>query len=310
MKVGIIVLKKIVLAGGSGRIGQSLAAFLINKGFSVTVLTRGHTRVEEGVRYVHWDARTLGEWKKELDGSYALVNLTGKSIYCIHTERNKKEMIRSRYYSVRVLQKALETCEQPPQAFVQAGSIAVYGDTHHMCIEDSPHGEGFLVKMCELWEKAFFAVSLANTRQVMLRMGTVLQTEGGTLKMLEQLVNYRVGGKIGSGMQYISWIHIDDVHKLFLRAIEDQSMGGIYNAVSPQPVTNKLFMEKLRKAMRKSWGIQVPAPIASLGSYLLAGIEPDLFLKSQNALPYKLIDEGYTFQFNHLEAALSDLIKK
>ncbi|WP_158738261.1 TIGR01777 family oxidoreductase [Alteribacillus sp. YIM 98480] len=300
--------KKIVLPGGSGFLGQSLALFLLNKGYDVTILTRGHSRVENSIRYVHWDGRTMGEWAKELDGCYAVVNFTGKSVNCIYTEENKKEIIRSRYYSVRILQKAIQTCEQPPQAFVQAGSLAIFGNTRDVCTENSPHGEGFSVKVCQLWEKAFFAASLPHTRQAMLRIGFALGRDGGALEPLKKLVKYNLGGKVGPGNQYISWLHIDDLNSMFLKAIEDKSMGGIYNATGPQPVTNKEFMKTLRKVLNKGWAPPAPTPLVWAGAYVVMGTEPSLALTGRNALPQKLIDEGFTFQYNNLKTALSDLL--
>ncbi|MFB4162460.1 TIGR01777 family oxidoreductase [Alteribacillus sp. JSM 102045] len=300
--------KKIVLPGGSGFLGQSLASFLLKKGYDVTILTRGKSRVQNSIRYVHWDGRTLGEWAKELDGCYAVVNFTGKSVNCIYTEENKKEIIRSRYYSVRILQKAILSCEQPPRAFVQAGSLAIFGNTRDVCIENSPHGEGFSVKVCQLWEKAFFVTSLPHTRQVMLRIGFALGRDGGALEPLKKLAKYNLGGKVGPGNQYISWVHIDDLNNMFLKAIEDQSMGGIYNATGPQPVTNKSFMKTLRKVMDKGWAPPAPTPLVWAGAYIVMGTEPSLALTGRNALPEKLIDEGFTFHYNNLEAALRDLL--
>lgn len=304
--------KKIILAGGSGFLGEALASFLADKGHEVVILTRRSSRPGENraqVRYVRWDAASLGEWTSELEGSGALVNFTGKSVNCIYTKKNRDEIIRSRLDSVHVLAEAIRSCSNPPGVFVQAGSLAIYGDTRQLCDENAPHGEGFSVEVCQLWEKAFFDADLPKTRKVLLRIGFALGKNGGALEPLMNLAKYNLGGTVGSGRQYISWLHIDDLNAMIMAAIENEQLQGVYNATGPAPVTNKEFMKTLRTVLNKGWAPPAPAPLVWLGAYLFMRTEPSLALTGRNCVPKRLQEAGFSFRFTDLEEALRDLIE-
>ncbi|MGO4889210.1 TIGR01777 family oxidoreductase [Anaerobacillus sp. MEB173] len=300
--------KKVILAGGSGFLGKELAIFLKKKGYQVVILTRNKPTISEDITYVQWDGAHLDQWADELEGSYAVVNFTGKSVNCIYTKANREEIISSRIDSVKVLQDAIRHCQNPPQAFVQAGSLAIFGDTRKKCTEDSPYGTGFSVHVCKLWEEEFFRESFSKTRQVLLRIGFALGKNGGALEPLLKLVKYNLGGTVGSGTQYISWLHIDDLNNMFLQAIENNKYNGIYNATGPSPVTNKEFMSTLRKVMGKSWTPPAPTPFVWLGAYVMMKTEPSLALTGRNCIPKRLQEHGFTFTYTHLETALKDLI--
>ena len=300
---------KVILAGGSGFLGKALAFYLRMKGYDVVILTRGKTEVKEQIRYVHWDAATPEEdWTREIEGSVAVVNFTGKSVNCIYTEKNKREIIRSRLDSVRVLTQAILDSATPPRAFVQAGSLAIYGDTRDECDEQAPHGTGFSVDVCEQWEEAFFARELPQTRKVLLRIGFALGKNGGALEPLAKLASYHLGGTVGSGKQYISWLHIDDLNAMFLAAIENDAYSGVYNATGPQPVTNREFMQTLRKVLNKGWAPPTPAPFVWLGAYLVMRTDPSLALKGRYCVPKRLLEQGFVFRHTNLEESLRDLL--
>ncbi|WP_216828451.1 TIGR01777 family oxidoreductase [Alkalihalobacterium elongatum] len=300
--------KKIVLAGGSGFLGMSLAQFLLEKDYEIVILTRGQSMSTNGIRYVHWDGVRLGDWQKELDGSYAIVNFTGKSVNCIYTKANRDEIIASRIQSVKVLRDAVINSKQPPQAFIQAGSLAIFGDTRKVCDENSPFGEGFSVEVCKQWEEEFYKETLPDTRQVLLRIGFALGKDGGALEPLKKLAKFNLGGTVGAGKQYISWLHIDDLNEMFLESIENVSYSGIFNATGPNPVTNKEFMRILRKVMGKGWSPPAPAPFVWLGAYFIMRTEPSLALTGRNCIPEKLQKHGFNFKFTDLEKTLQDLI--
>jgi len=300
--------KKVILAGGSGFLGRSLAEHLLVKGYEVIIFSRGQTREEKGLRYVQWDGTHLGEWSREIDGSYAVINFTGKSVNCIYTKKNREEIIRSRLDSVKVLDQAIRESVRPPQAFIQAGSLAIFGDTTNQCDEDGQHGTGFSVEVCEAWEQAFFAQELPDTRKVMLRIGFVLGKNGGALEPLMKLVSLNLGGTVGSGRQYISWLHIDDCNEMFLQVMENPLMSGLYNATSPTAVTNREFMATLRKVMKKGWSPPAPAPFVWLGAYLFMQTEPSLALTGRNCVPKRLMDQGFSFRYTNLETALRDIV--
>ncbi|RNB80352.1 TIGR01777 family protein [Brevibacillus nitrificans] len=300
--------KKIVLAGGSGFLGNALADFLTAKGFEVVILTRGNSRVAGSIRYLQWDGATRGAWSDEIDGSYAVINFTGKSVNCLYTPKNKEEIIRSRLDSVRVLTDAILASAKPPAVFVQAGSLAIFGDTLQECDENAPHGTGFSVQVCQRWEQAFFERELPHTRKVMLRIGFALGKNGGALEPLAKLASMRLGGTVGSGNQYISWLHVDDLNEMFFYAMENEQVNGIVNATGPKPVTNREFMQTLRKVLNKGWAPPTPAPFVWLGAYLVMRTDPSLALTGRNCVPAKLLESGFSFGHTDLEAALRDLL--
>jgi uncharacterized protein len=300
--------KKIVLPGGSGFLGKSLADYLQTIGYEIVVLTRGNSGMKDGVSYIHWDGETLGNWQQEIDGCYAVINFTGKSVNCIYTKKNQEEIIQSRLSSVKVLQEAILASENPPEVFVQAGSLAIYGDTTSLCNEDTQHGTGFSVEVCQQWEKVFFETELPNTRTALLRIGFALGKNGGALEPLVKLASFYLGGTIGSGKQYISWIHIDDLNNMFRVAIEDSTTSGIYNATGPNPVTNKVFMKAVRQSLGKGWSPPAPAPFVKLGAYLIMRADPGLALTGRNCVPERFLNSNFTFQYTDLDLALQDII--
>jgi uncharacterized protein len=300
-------MKRIILAGGSGFVGQALAPVLIAKGCEVIVLGRGAAHRESGVDYLQWDGTTLGEWSTAIDGADAIVNLTGKNVNCRHTSGNRREIIRSRVDSVRVLGEATVRCKTPPKIFVQASGIGYYGDTgDRTADEDAPNGTDFSAEVCRQWEGAFDLLDLPATRKVVLRLGVVLGREGGALPILEKLTRWFLGGAVGSGRQYMSWIHVADIVRMFVLAIEQSELAGAFNATAPAPVTNSEFMSKLRRALHRPWSPPVPAPFAKVGAWLM-GTEGELALLSYRCAPRRFLDQGFTFQFPALRDALADL---
>lgn len=293
--------RKIILAGGSGFLGTSLAKFLTKKGYQVVILSRTATNSDQPIKYVQWDGVHLGDWVDEIDGSYAIVNFTGKSVNCVYTKKNRKEIISSRLNSVKVLDEAIRQCEQPPEVIIQAGSLAIFGDTREVCDEKAPHGSGFSVDVCQQWEDEFFRHTFSSTRQVLLRIGFALGKNGGALKPLKKLAKLNLAGTVGSGKQYISWLHIDDLNEMFLTAIEN-------NATSPTPITNKEFMKTLRDVMGKGWTPPAPTPFVWLGAYAFLQTEPSLALTGRNCIPKKLQASGFTFKYTDLKTALKELI--
>ncbi|WHY73917.1 TIGR01777 family oxidoreductase [Fictibacillus enclensis] len=301
--------KKIVLAGGSGFLGENLADYLQHRNYDIVILSRQPEKVEKGIRYIQWDGRSISSWASELDGSHAVVNFTGKSVNCIYTKKNREEIVSSRIDSVHVLKEAIDRCSRPPQAFIQAGSLAIFGDTTLLCDEDSPHGSGFSVEVCQRWEEEFFKEKIPGTRQVLFRIGFALGRNGGAFEPLQKLASFNLGGTVGSGKQYISWLHVDDLNAMFLYAIESERFSGIYNATGPQPVTNKEFMKTLRAVMGKGWAPPTPSPFVWLGAYTLLRTEPSLALTGRNCVPSRIVEQGFEFSYTSLEDAFRDLLQ-
>ena len=293
-------MKRIILAGGSGFVGSALASTLRTKGFEPLVLGRGGTDLQ-------WDGKTIGPWAAALEGAEAVVNLTGKNINCRHTEENRREIIRSRVDSVRVLGEAISGCTVPPKTFIQASGVGYYGDTGNgVADENSPSGQDFPAEVCRQWEGAFNALQLPSTRKVILRLGVVLGHAGGALPMLEKLTRWFLGGAVGNGRQFMSWIHVVDVARVFEAALEHAELAGVFNATSPAPVTNTEFMRELRRALHRPWSPPAPASLARAGAWIM-GTDGDLALTSCRCVPRKFLEHGFQFQFPTLRSALTDL---
>jgi uncharacterized protein (TIGR01777 family) len=298
---------RIVLAGGSGFIGQSLSPFLLSKNHEIVVLTRAESDYHGGVRRVHWDGKTLGDWIEFVNGESAVVNLTGRSINCRHTPENRREIIDSRVDSVRVLGQLIGQSAQPPKVFVQVAGVGIYGDKgERICDESTAPGDDFVTVVCQKWEAAFASVDAPKTRKVLLRLGVVLGPNGGFLELLGKLTRWFLGGRVGNGRQYISWIHVTDLSRLVLASIENQELIGTFNATSPNPVTNAEFMRELRRALHRPWSPPVPELAARLGSWLM-GTEASLALVSQRCIPKRFSEKNFEFEFPNLREALANI---
>ena len=298
--------QRIVLAGGSGFIGRALARELRQRGYAVVILTRSPQARAEGITELAWDGEHPGPWVEALDGAAAVVNLAGRNINCPHTPENLAEITASRVNSVRVLAAALPRLARPPGVWVQAGAVGFYGDTgDRACAENAPAGTGPLADLCRRWEDAFHAAPPSCPRQVLLRIGFVLGREGGALPVLRQLTRRFLGGAAGNGRQYVSWIHLADLSRMFIAALEED-LSGTYNAVGPDPVTNAAFMRSLRRACHRPWSPPAPALAVRLGARLM-GSEGSLALMSSRCRPQRFQERGFRFAFNHLDTALQDL---
>jgi uncharacterized protein len=298
---------RIVLAGGSGFIGQSLSPFLISKNYEVIVLTRTESDDRGAVRNVHWDGKTVDDWIEFVDGAPAVVNLTGRSINCRHTPENRREIIDSRVDSVRVLGQAIARCAQPPKVFVQIAGVGIYGDKgERICDEATAPGNDFVSEVCQKWEAALDSVEAPKTRKVLLRLGVVLGPNGGFLGLIGRLTRWFLGGHVGSGRQYISWIHITDLSQMVSASIENRELTGVFNSTSPNPVTNAELMRELRRTLHRPWSPPVPEFAARIGSWLM-GTEADLALGSQRCIPKRFLENGFHFVFPELRSALANV---
>jgi uncharacterized protein len=301
-------LKRIVLAGGSGFIGQSLAKALLARGYEVVVLTRS-PRTGSGFREIEWNGTHLGEWIKFLDGAEAVVNLAGRNVNCPHTPEYLKEILESRVNSVRIIALAFDHVKTPPRVWVQASAIGFYGDTKdRLCDENSPAGNDALASVCKLWEDAFNSANTPKTRRAILRIGFVLGKNGGALPVLSKLTKWFLGGRAGNGTQFISWIHIADLTKMFVETIERENLSGTFNAVGLNPETNRFFMRELRRALYRPWSPPVPEFAVRLGARWMES-EPSLALSSQCCAPIRFLEAGFEYQFSKLRPALDDLLR-
>ena len=288
----------IVLFGGTGFLGQRLRRFFAGAGYEVVVISRGG----EGRRC--WDGKTQGAWAGYLEGAAAAINLAGKHVNCRYTRAALAEIDGSRTDSVAAVGEAIRRCASPPPVWVQAGSLAIYGDAGEAwCDESHPAGKGIPPRTCLKWEAAFAEEAVPQTRKVMLRIGFVLGRDGGALGTLEKLVRAYLGGAAGSGRQYISWLHPDDFCRIVQHAI-DTPASGIYNACAPEPVTNAEFMRLLRAQLGKPWSPPVPGILARIGAFFMR-TEAVLALTGRRGAPKRLWDDGFRFEYSDCAEALA-----
>jgi uncharacterized protein (TIGR01777 family) len=301
---------RVVLAGGSGFLGRALTREFVREGYEVVVLTRKPSKLSRAhVREVEWDGRNVcASWARELEGAAAVVNLTGRSVECRHTHANRREILESRIHSVEAVGRAVRACAEAPRVFVQAGSLAIYGDAgRRVCDEHAPAGCGFPVEVCLRWERAFDSLELPRTRKILLRTGFVLGRDGGALPTLARLARLYMGGAVGTGRQYISWLHVRDLCRLVLWCVERQDAAGLFNATGPCPVTNAEFMCELRCALKRPWSPRTPAWLVHLGALLLR-TEAELALTGRRCIPDRLVEMNFKFIYTNLESALADLL--
>jgi uncharacterized protein (TIGR01777 family) len=299
---------RVVIAGGTGFLGQSLARHLLAGGREVTIIGRREPARYDG-SFVRWDGRTLdGSWAAALDGAAAIVNLAGRTVDCIKTPEHCDEILRSRVESTLVLGRALTTVDRPPPVWVQMGTAHIYGDPPEVvCDETSPFGYGLAPTVGRAWEEAFERARPAGTRGVVLRTGFVLGRGGGALARLGMLTRLGLGGRVGSGTQGMSWIHERDMNRIFERAITDAAIQGPYIATAPHPVSQAEFARELRRAMRVPIGLPAFGWMVRLGAPLVLRTDPELALYGRYCVPKRLMDEGFAFEFPALRPALADL---
>lgn len=305
---------RVIIAGGSGFLGTSLAHHLTARGASVVVLSRSAPKVGGQWRHVSWDARSLGDWKHELDGAAGIVNLVGRSVDCVKTPDHQDEILRSRVEATNVLGQAMRAIDQPP-VWVQMSTAHIYGDPPSVvCTEDSPLGCGFAPFIGKAWEKAFEESALPGQRKVIFRTSFVIGRDrgagGGALARLCSLVRFGLGGTVGRGTQGMSWVHELDMNRLFERALIDPKMSGVYIATAPNPVSQREFMTELRRAMKMPIGLPASEWMVRFAAPRLLHTDPELALYGRYLVSKRLRDEGFEFRFPELRTALADLFSR
>ena len=314
---------KIVMAGGTGFLGQLLMkAFAEDsaKKPDLVVLSRGGMLKGPG-RLVTWNARTLSEWAKEVDGADVVINLTGQSVKCLYTDKKLEILRDSRILSTKVIGQAIQQAKNPPSLWIQLGTSAIYAhsldrpnDEETGQIGERPEIPLVWKKISQLaqdWEQAFHSSgNIENTRKVLVRCGVVMGLKkGGAFDIFLNLSRFGLGGPVAGGRQMFSWIHEADFVKAIQFLMDREEITGPVNMCSPHPLPQAELMQILRETIDMKWGLPAPKWMVVLSSYL-TGIDSELSLKSRYVIPKVLMDRGFAFQFPKWTEAVQDLYQQ
>lgn len=291
---------KVVLAGGTGFIGQYFAQRWQEQGYTVQIISR-----QEG--HISWD--DTNGIVAALEGAELLVNLAGRSVNCRYNERNKAEILNSRTTTTEKLGAAIAGCENPPPVWINSSTATIYrhAEDRPMTEEHGELGSGFSVEVAKAWEHAFFSCHCPGTRQIALRISIVLGPDGGVMGPYRNLVKWGLGGPQGSGKQMFSWIHVEDLYRIVRFLQDHEQLDGVFNCASPQPVSNTQLMRELRSALGTPIGLPAPAWLLEMGAGLI-GTETELILKSRWVIPERLERAGFAFTYPTLKQTLEDIL--
>ena len=302
-------MKKVLIAGGSGLVGRRLSVLLQEKGYAVGILSRSERPDKNGIRYFRWNPDRNDIDDAAIIWANVIVNLAGEGIADQRwTMARKKAITQSRVDANTTLLKSCQATGKWPESYISAGGMNYYGDSGDQLLdEESPIGKfGYLPQSCAAWERAVSLWS-KEVRTVQFRISIVLSTQGGALPKMTMTLPIGIVPYFGNGKQYYSWIHIDDLCKLFIHAIEHEGMEGIYNGGSPMPVQAKQFAKE-SIASRYSWGWAPSIPTFLVR--IILGEMSETVLSSVRLSSKKVEYSGFNFQFIHLKDAIQDLMAK
>lgn len=312
-------MSRIVLAGGSGFLGGVLAEYFSARGQEVVVLTRAPRSPGEAtgaIREVAWDGETVTEWAHELDGARAVINLAGRSVDCRYTATNRRLIMDSRVHSTRVLGEAIARCQEPPRAWLNSSTATIYRHVLDRAWDESGEigatpevKDTFSIEVARAWEQALEEAPTPHTRKVALRTTMVLGAGANSVfPVLRRLVRLGLGGRMGSGRQFVSWIHADDFCRALEWILDRDGLSGALNVAAPNPLPNVEMMRALRQVCGAPLGIGLPATatMLELGAFFLR-TETELILKSRRVVPGLLLADGFSFAFPTFREAVRDL---
>lgn len=298
---------KILIPGGTGLLGSALCKYLVEHGHAVWVLSRNPSTVADraGVRFVGWDGRTASGWVSVVNEVDAIINLAGENIGAGRWTKERKARIReSRVLAGKAIVDAIQLATHRPDILVQASGIGAYGPRHDEVVDEtSSYGSDFTASVAVDWEASTQPIERMGVRRVVIRTGLVMTSSGGWMSPLLLPYKLFVGGPMGDGKQWWSWIHLRDYIGAVLHLLELPNASGVYNLTAPNPCQMKDFGRTLAKVLGRPYWFPVPA----FGLKLVLGEMSTLILDGQRAVPKRLLESGYRFSFSELEPALRDL---
>ena len=309
----------IVIPGGTGQIGTVLARSFHARGHHVVVLSRHPEK--RPWRVVPWDGATLGAWVDEIAGADVVINLAGRSVNCRYNASNRRAILESRVQSTAATGAAIAAATRPPRVWLQASTATIYAHRYDAPNDersgiigghepDAPDTWTFSIDVATAWERAFNEAITPATRKVLLRSAMVMSpNRGGIVDTLLGLVRRGLGGKVGDGRQFMSWIHDHDFVRAVDWLIDHDDIDGIVNVASPNPVPNADFMRELRTAAGVRVGLPVSKWMLEVGAVFL-GTESELILKSRRVIPARLQENGFVFHYPHWRDAARDLCRR
>jgi uncharacterized protein (TIGR01777 family) len=300
-------MKKVLITGATGLIGTRLTSMLLEKGYGVNILSRSTYQSErDAVEYFEWDVNKGSIDSRATEGVTGIIHLAGAGIADKRwSEKRKQIIIDSRVKTANLLKTAVDQNSSKPEVFVSASGINYYGaiTTDHIFTEADPPGDDFTAECCVVWEEAADQFS-ETSRIVKLRTGVVLTEKGGALTRIAKPVKFGVGAPLGSGEQFVPFIHLDDICRLYIEALETDKYSGAYNAVAPEYITNAQLTKAIARVLSRP--LFLPN-IPSFAIKALFGEMGSLVLEGSRASAQKLLDEGFQFEFGNLEKALKNI---
>ena len=310
---------KIVIPGGTGQVGTILSRAFEADGHEVVLLSR---KAEKSAwRMVQWDAETIGDWAKELDGADVVINLAGRSVNCRYTAENRRKIMDSRVNSTRVVGEAIASAKAPPRIWLQSSTATIYAHRFDQPNDEitgiiggdeqnAPDTWKFSIDVARNWERAANEADTPRTRKVLLRSAMTMSPDrDGIFDTLLGLVNKGLGGTAGDGRQYLSWIHDRDFIRSINWIIEREELSGAINIAAPNPLPNREFMRVLREAANVKIGLPATKLMIEVGAFVMQ-TESELILKSRRVVPTRLIDSGFVFEFPDWAEAAQDLCRR
>jgi uncharacterized protein (TIGR01777 family) len=305
--------RTLIIPGGAGYLGRHLAHYFTQHNYNVIILTRHPNPCAADTKDIHhlpWDGRTLGPWAAAFDNAHAVINLAGRTVNCRYTVKNKQEIYDSRLLSTAVIGRAIAAAKNPPKTWLNSSSATIYRDARDRPMDEATGdiGQGFSVDVCQKWEQALSDAQTPHTRKIALRSAMVFGPgKGGVFEAFHRLVKLGLGGTLGRGDQYVSWIHLTDFCRAVHFLLDQPALAGPINLASPNPVPNHQFMRTFRQACHKTIGLPATKWMLEIGAFALR-TETELLLKSRRVIPTRLLQEGFTFTQPNLRPALDQIL--